>query len=184
MILHPMKENKLKSQARPGSFLYGVLAASFLLAVIVFTALKAYHAAPYLSLNAANAASFASGGDYKIMMESSAAQTRKLRHNISADIKALHEASGEDVRILFGKPHLVMSDLPTTIWQYRSEGCALNVYFLHSNGDVLNVPVAHYDIQPRGEAMKTDNCARDIMKVKSGTGFMNVSTTGSRRLND
>ena len=151
-----------------------LFAGLFLLGAIAFVGLKSADRLPFLHDNQASAAAMVLPENLNDVGVSAKPSIRKLRQNIALDLRAIKEAHGQDIRRLFGQPDLVLSELPTTIWQFQNEDCALNIYFVHKSHNVLNAPASHYDVRARNDAASVDRCAVDLMKTKSGTGFMSL----------
>jgi len=75
---------------------------------------------------------------------------RQLRSRLRDDVENILDLKGHDIVQIFDKPELVRRDLPTTIWQYRSERCVMDVYFTVGRaGNVGRENVVHYELRAR-----------------------------------
>ena len=152
-----------------------MFAGLFLFGAIAFMGLKSSERLPFLHDNDAAAASVGIPENLNDAAVSTQPSIRKLRQNIALDLATIKEVRGQDIRVLFGQADLVVSELPTTIWQFQNEDCALNIYFVHKSHDVLNAVARHYDVRARRDGASADRCAANLMKAKSGTGFMSLT---------
>ena len=122
-----------------------LFAGLFLLGAIAFMGLKSADRLPFVGDNDAVAASVGVPENLNDEAVSVQPSIRKLRQNITLDLATIKDVRGQDIRVLFGQADLVVSELPTTIWQFQNEDCALNIYFVHKSHDVLNASASHYD---------------------------------------
>ncbi len=101
---------------------------------------------------------------------------KKLVRDISANPERLLSAKGMDIKMALREPELVRQDLPTTIWQYRTEACVLDVYFT-GKADPLLSPVAHYEIRARGNSLAGNEaaCVRSLTRKASRPQMIDVS---------
>lgn len=77
-------------------------------------------------------------------------QTRYIQRALGARHNNLLELRAAAVRTAFGEPELVRADMPTIVWQYRSAGCVLDVYFNKADDADLNyAPVVYYEVRSR-----------------------------------
>lgn len=76
-------------------------------------------------------------------------EKRQARFGLARDPAQILQMSGSDIQRVLYEPELVRADLPTVIWQYRGDGCALDVYFTAAGTDVSNSPVVHYEMRSR-----------------------------------
>ncbi len=99
-------------------------------------------------------------------------KTERQRYLVQAfakDTDEILKASGQDILLMFDKPELVREEQPTTVWQYRTASCTLDVYFVSDTKDPLNASVAHYEIRarhdeiPEGEDIR-GLCLYDFMQ--------------------
>ena len=107
---------------------------------------------------------------------------RVLRSRIKSDDGALLAMNGSDIKQIFDTPELVRRDLPTVIWQYRNDGCVLDVYFTAGdNGDVSQSDVIHYEIRNRSGSVdvgaNADNteCLHDMVGSTSVFSLLDVN---------
>ncbi len=71
---------------------------------------------------------------------------------------------GSDVRNIFHEPELVREDRPTMVWQYRTQACVLDVYFLTSKKAPDFSPVAHYEIRAREKGVEDKEVQQDCLR--------------------
>lgn len=90
------------------------------------------------------------------------ARKRGLRYRIVEDSDVILGLKGQEVFQLFQEPELVRRDLPTVVWQYRTNVCVLDVYFTAARDDVLKSNVAHYELRSRLEHRQKDAAAVDV----------------------
>jgi hypothetical protein len=76
-------------------------------------------------------------------------QTRYIQRALGARHDNLFKLRAAAVRTAFGEPELVRADMPTIVWQYRSNNCVLDVYFKADEGDVHYAPVVFYEVRSR-----------------------------------
>lgn len=76
-------------------------------------------------------------------------QTRYIQRALGARHDNLFKLRAAAVRTAFGEPELVRADMPTIVWQYRSHGCVLDVYFKADDADVNYAPVVYYEVRSR-----------------------------------
>jgi len=101
---------------------------------------------------------------------------RQLRSRLSDDVETILDLKGHDIAQIFDKPELVRRDLPTTIWQYRSERCVLDVYFTVGRaGNVGRENVVHYELRARDtRSSKKLNVSACIKGLASGKTTMSM----------
>ena len=108
---------------------------------------------------------------------------KTLAKQISLQPGHLLNIRGQDVKMVLREPELVRHESPTTIWQYRTDACVLDIYF-SGNADPLLTPVAHYEIRARGKnAGNADiqkTCVRELARKSSGPRMVDVSTLYKR----
>ncbi|MAF98176.1 MAG: hypothetical protein CMH26_06040 [Micavibrio sp.] len=72
-----------------------------------------------------------------------------LRRDLALSDKNILDMTGRDVYELLDQPELVRRDLPTVIWQYRTEACVLDLYFTTDSENVEAEPIVHYEVRAR-----------------------------------
>lgn len=76
-------------------------------------------------------------------------QKRYIQRAVAARPDNLNKMHGATILAAFNSPSLVRSDLPTVVWQYRTNSCVLDIYFKSDKDDVVLAPVVHYEIRGR-----------------------------------
>lgn len=77
----------------------------------------------------------------------------RARTYIAGDPAALTKLTEREISYLFGTPSMVRRDADARIWQYRTEGCVVDVYF-YKNGDRNSgFDVTHVDFRA-GDQLK------------------------------
>lgn len=77
----------------------------------------------------------------------------RARKYIAGDPAALTKLTEREITYLFGKPSLVRRDADARIWQYRTEGCVVDVYFYKNTERSSGFDVIHVDFRA-GEQLK------------------------------
>jgi hypothetical protein len=107
------------------------------------------------------------------------AHKRELRQKMSASSNNILDLSGQEILSVFSQPELIRTDAPTTIWQYRTASCVLDIYYTTRDQTALRAPVVHYEIRARekgvaDEAVK-ETCVRDLVRVNAGVNLVNIN---------
>lgn len=106
------------------------------------------------------------------------AMKRKIRSTLRDDADSILDLKGHDIVQIFDIPELVRLDLPTTIWQYRSQECVMDVYFtVASEADVQRANVAHYEIRSRDlreDQLDLSHCVKHLMKRNVSASLLDV----------
>lgn len=146
-----------------------IFAAVFLCACLVFVGLKSYNALPFLHGNDASAAGVPENLSKLILP--STQSLADLRKEVSLNIDAVTSVTGQNIRLLFGEPDLILSELPTTIWQFQNKNCTLNLFFVHGGYDVLSQTVSDYNLRARQVGGDVSRCLPDMVSARRGGGF-------------
>lgn len=72
---------------------------------------------------------------------------------ISGDPAALTKLTEREIAYLFGKPSLERRDADARIWQYRTDGCVVDVYFYKNGERESGFDVSYVDFRS-GEQLK------------------------------
>lgn len=72
---------------------------------------------------------------------------------ISGDPEALMKLTEREISFLFGKPSMVRRDAAARIWQYRTDGCVVDVYFYKDEARQSGFDVSYVDFRS-GEELK------------------------------
>lgn len=112
------------------------------------------------------------------------AQSRKgLAKDIGLHPERLLIIRGQDVKLILREPELVRSESPTTIWQYRTDSCVLDIYFAGDQDPLLS-PVAHYEVRARAKDVSDEaiaaTCVRDLARAKGRPRMVDVSALYKR----
>jgi len=99
--------------------------------------------------SAAQASVFSTAGLDDLGKPYSRAQRDQIAKRISYSADRILRLSGRDVFEVLSQPELVRRDLPTVVWQYRSDSCVLDIFFTASGENVLTEPVVHYEVRAR-----------------------------------
>lgn len=129
----------------------------------------------------ATAAALNSGVDGKKLFTQ--LQKRYMQKALIARADNLVKMHGATVMAALGEASLVRADLPTVIWQYRSESCVLDIYFKADDADVVLAPVIHYEMRSRLETgadahniNDEKRCIRSLVPANGMARFLNVNT--------
>ncbi len=148
---------------------------SYTVAGFIIAAVSLSHQILGLSRDGAAVASASSYAGHRSLSR----QEIRLLKSVSYRPDNLLKVSARDVRALLSEPELVRQDQPTTIWQYRSEACVLDVYFQSMREDESAAPVAHYEIRARGKDVSGDtaqgSCIRSLVEERGGLRMVGVS---------
>jgi hypothetical protein len=108
---------------------------------------------------------------------------KSLAKDISLHPDRLMNIRGQDVKTVLREPELVRAESPTTIWQYRTDSCVLDIYFT-GNADPLLSPVSFYEIRARGknasDADVSATCVRELARKSGRPRMVDVSTLYKR----
>jgi hypothetical protein len=72
---------------------------------------------------------------------------------IAGEPAALTKLTEREIGYLFGKPSLERRDADARIWQYRTEGCVVDVYFYKNDAQKSGYDVSYVDFRS-GEQLK------------------------------
>lgn len=91
------------------------------------------------------------------------------------------DMTGSDIRRVFQEPELVRHDGPTTVWQYRSGSCVLDVFFTPGErGEALYETAVHYEIRDRSTAGDDEavvrTCLRSIVESRNVMRMVDVGS--------
>ena len=103
-----------------------------------------------------------------------------MKRKVASNTDYLLQLSGSDIRQVLDKPELVRSDLPTVIWQYRTEACVLDIYFTASNEQsIAKAPVAYYEARSRDakgrEKIQAKECVSSMVQGGNLISLLDVS---------
>jgi hypothetical protein len=111
--------------------------------------------------------------------EMRSATRKSLATQISLNPAHMMNVRGQDIKSILREPELVRHDAPTTIWQYRTDACVLDIYFA-GDSDPLLSPVAYYEIRARGKGVEdakiAGTCVRDLARKSGRPRMVDVST--------
>lgn len=160
---------------------YLVHAAILFACVILFLPLGVVGGAKLsdvITTNKALAATRALAPEHSVFDNMSARERADYAHALSGlvfdDPETVYQLIGHDFLVMFREPDLKRHDGSTSIWQYRTDSCVLDVFF---NGQD-NGPAVHYEIRQRKMAafgaegqhegtVDTINCLRAIYDRRS-----------------
>lgn len=79
-----------------------------------------------------------------------------LQNATAENPDALKGMTARDVSLMLAEADLQRQDKPSVVWQYRSESCVLDIYFLAEDVEALETkPIAHYELRERGLVTRT-----------------------------
>lgn len=107
-----------------------------------------------------------------------AARVATLR-KISTNPQNVLTLTGKDIVIALKDPELIRRDLPTVIWQYRSDVCVLDIYFKTQTLDVTDVNAFHYEVRTRDGSdanLAEESCTKSIARTQSGLRMVNIKS--------
>lgn len=84
---------------------------------------------------------------------SSQANVLGVRQFVRSNPDNVLQLKGRDIMAAFDVPELVRDETPSTLWQYRTESCVLDVYFKSSDAKVENAPVVYYEVRSRQDGL-------------------------------
>ncbi len=174
-IAHSQKKSGLSLQNG------GCPASLIVLGTLLWGASMAMPAsAPALSIVPEANASATPGNGTDALAAYSNGQRRHIRRAVLSEPQNLKKLHGLSILAALDKPEIIRKDLPAVVWQYRNNGCVLDVYFKSKDGKTESAPVVHYEV--RNQAAENDNtpdartCLRGIMDAHAGTQMVGVST--------
>ena len=128
---------------------------------------------------AASANSFAAAAMRNENAGLSSAHKRGLRQKLSANTDNILDLSGQEIYSIFSQPELIRTDAPTTIWQYRTAFCVLDIYYTTREKTALRAPAVHYEIRARETGVPDSavqkSCVRDLVRVNAGVNLVNIN---------
>ena len=106
------------------------------------------------------------------------ASRKGLAKDISLHPEKMLTVRGQDIKSILREPELIRHESPTTIWQYRTDACVLDVYFAGET-DALLLPVAHYEIRARAKGVSDEDvavsCVRELSRKSGRPRMVDVS---------
>lgn len=169
----------MQSQDFPGFALIGKrVAATITLIGVLFVAFFNLGDNPdafILSMPKAQASASMESGVVKF----SPAQLHYIKRALHANFDNLGELQGASVRAALDEPEMVRTDLPTIVWQYRSDQCVLDIYFKSDEQEATFANVIHYEMRHREAGNENfageQKCLHSIMPYSSMPRMMGVS---------
>lgn len=106
-------------------------------------------------------------------------ESRKgLAREISLHPEKMLTVRGQDIKYVLREPELIRHETPTTIWQYRTDSCVLDIYF-SGESDALMLPVAHYEMRARAKGVSdadvAESCVRELSRKSGRPRMVDVS---------
>lgn len=92
------------------------------------------------------------------------------RHNnmralISAKPEKIKQLTGADALKIMGQPELVRKDGSSLSWQYRSQNCVIDLFWVNGASDVSRIPVYHFETRNRGvNKITAKKCIADMIE--------------------
>lgn len=158
-----------------------VLAAAVLLALMPFwlAANGAFRESVSNKAMAATNAAAIDGGPFRKFMSSAdrGRRARALRQDIGGRPDEMLDLKEEDILLVFSVPALKRMDGATSVWQYRSPDCILDIYFTPGESarkGKEKTRVSWYELRgrdkavlypedrPEGQAQDPDSCLRSL----------------------
>ncbi len=120
----------------------------------------------------------AAGRSVSFLADKSFSERRHMAQDISFHPEKILQVTGADIQSVLREPELIRRDGPTTIWQYRTDACVLDIYF--SGKDPLVSGVAHYEMRARGKGGQaagkaSPDCPRSLVRSGSRAQMIGVS---------
>ncbi len=113
-----------------------------------------------------------------MMGEARHAGRKGLAREISMHPEKMLTVRGQDIKYVLREPELVRHETPTTIWQYRTDSCVLDIYFA-GDTDPLLLPVAHYEMRARAKGVSDEevagSCVRELSRKSGRPRMVDVS---------
>jgi hypothetical protein len=176
------------SQVQPGLAIHGtrIFTALFVILAVIAVFMDFYPSekaasAFKLPRAQATAAALNSGIDGEQLF--SQMQKRYMQKALMARADNLVKMHGATVSAALGEASLIRADLPTVVWQYRSNICVLDIFFKAESEDVVLSPVIHYEIRSRemsegASSTQTDDrrCIRSLIPSSGMARLLNVNT--------
>ena len=94
---------------------------------------------------------------------------RSMQQGVAENPDLLTSLKGEDVRLILAAPEMERVDGPTTVWQYRTSSCILDVYFtVKGDHNADEVGVTHYEVRGReiGADAHAAACMSELYDVR------------------
>ncbi len=94
---------------------------------------------------------------------------RSMQSKVADTPYLLTRLTGEDVKLILAAPEMDRFDGPTTVWQYRTDACVLDVYFSARNAQVDAAQVTHFDIRARikDNNVQEQACLNDLYDTRA-----------------
>ncbi|MBX2834255.1 MAG: hypothetical protein KTR28_04695 [Micavibrio sp.] len=149
-------------------------ATAFVLAFAIFT----FNALLRVDENSAQASIFSNAASSDLGRPYGAGQRSRISNQISYTSNRILDLSGRDIYEVLDQPEMVRRDLPTVVWQYRSNECVLDIYFTASGDNVLAEPVVHYEIRPRNKTVSAQkierSCVASLIKPRNNFNVLDA----------
>lgn len=90
---------------------------------------------------------------------------RAVQSGVAREPDLLTSLKGEDIRLILAAPEMERVDGPTTVWQYRTASCVLDVYFtVPDTNAVDDASVTHYEVRGRelGQGADATGCMKSL----------------------
>jgi len=81
----------------------------------------------------------------------------RARDVVSATPSTLGLLTQKEIGYLYGTPTLHRRDAEAEVWQYKAEGCVVDLYFYGAK-----TPVAHMDVRRNGLPGRAEDCLKVI----------------------
>ncbi len=91
-----------------------------------------------------------------------------MRALVAAKPEKMKQLTGTDALKIMGEPELIRKDGTTQSWQYRTQNCVIDLFWVNGASDVSQIPVYHYEIRSRGDLKaKPKRCIADIIDTRA-----------------
>ncbi len=154
-IFNPIK---MQSQVQPGFAIIATrqIAVIVLPLLVILAALLSFGAETTRDFSfevpKAEASTSSEAGVHPVFTKT---QTRYIQRALGARHDNLFKLRAAAVRTALGEPELIRADMPTIVWQYRSNSCVLDVYYKADDDDVNYAPVVYYEVRSRQTGAET-----------------------------
>jgi hypothetical protein len=121
----------------------------------------------------------ASAGMNGNAIELTSSQKSYLKRALHSNPENLVKLQGASIRAAFQDPEMIRADLPTVVWQYRSEKCVLDIYFKSKNTNADLANVVHYEMRHRvagqDDFAGEKACLKSLMPSMNSPRLLSVS---------
>ncbi|NCC23204.1 MAG: hypothetical protein EOM26_12215 [Alphaproteobacteria bacterium] len=74
-------------------------------------------------------------------------QLKAYGEALASDPDRILKLNGREIAYTLGEPELRRQDIPSIVWQYRTNACVLDIYFVTNGNEALDSQARHYEVR-------------------------------------